>query len=149
MLLCISCTSESENFLEERLATENFDFSVLKPKSKSLQSNLSNSGVEYGIISLDNKQKVKFWFVSHHFISDKGGTIYEFPNGEKSSLAECIAAKFYFMIQNLLEIFLLLRIILKPRTELHPKNIFNTSQKSFLNRMAFLFPKEITFGQFG
>lgn len=58
MLLCISCTSESENFLEERLATENFDFSVLKPKSKSLQSNLSNSGVEYGIISLDNKQKV-------------------------------------------------------------------------------------------
>lgn len=87
MLLCISCTSESEIFLEERLATENFDFSVLKPKSKSLQSNLSNSGVEYGIISLDNKQKVKFWFVSHHFISDKGGTIYEFPNGEKKFIS--------------------------------------------------------------
>ncbi|UUV22127.1 hypothetical protein [Paenimyroides aestuarii] len=87
MLLCISCSSESEKFLEERLAKENFDFSDLKPKNNWLQSNLSNSGVEYGIISLNNAQKVKFWFVSHHLISDKGGTIYEFPDGEKKFIS--------------------------------------------------------------
>ena len=87
MLLCISCTTESERFLENRLSEENFDFEDLKTKNKSVQSNLNDSGVEYGIITLDNTQKVKFWFVSHHHMSDKGGTIYEFPNGEKKFIS--------------------------------------------------------------
>lgn len=83
MILCISCTTESERFLEDELATENFDFKDLNTKSKSIQSNFSNNGIEYGIITLKNKKLIKFWFLSHHLISDKGGTIYEFPDGEK------------------------------------------------------------------
>lgn len=97
ILLCISCTTESERFLEERLATENFDFSDLKSKNSNIHYNLSNSGVQYGIISLDNTAKVKFWFVSHHFISDKGGTIYQFPNGEKKFISgmHCCEVQFH------------------------------------------------------
>lgn len=83
MILCISCTSESEKFLEEKLSKEVFDFTKLKAKSKLVASNISNDGVEYGIITLNNNQQIKFWFVSHHIISGKGGTIYEFPDGEK------------------------------------------------------------------
>lgn len=82
ILLCISCTTESERFLEKQLSEENFDFTDLKTKNKSVQYNLDKD-VQYGIITLNNKQEIKFWFVSHHFMSDKGGTIYEFPNGEK------------------------------------------------------------------
>lgn len=84
--LFISCTTESEGFLDERLSKENFDFTDLKTKNKSVQYNLSNN-VQYGFITLKNKEEIKFWFVSHHFMSDKGGTIYEFPNGEKKFIS--------------------------------------------------------------
>ena len=87
ILLCISCTTESERFLEKQLSEENFDFTDLKTTNNSIHHNLSNSGVQYGIITLNNKQEIKFWFVSHHFMSDKGGTIYEFPNGEKKFIS--------------------------------------------------------------
>ena len=86
ILLCISCTTESERFLEKQLSEENFDFTDLKTKNKSVQYNLDKD-VQYGIITLNNKQEIKFWFVSHHFMSDKGGTIYEFPNGEKKFIS--------------------------------------------------------------
>lgn len=87
ILLCISCTTESERFLEDQLAEENFDFTNLKTKCKSVQYNLSNSGIQHGIITLKNKEEIKFWFISHHFLSDKGGTIYEFPNGDKKFIS--------------------------------------------------------------
>lgn len=86
ILLCISCTTESERFLEKQLSEENFDFTDLKTKNKSVQYNLDKD-VQYGIITLNNKQEIKFWFVSHHFMADKGGTIYEFPNGEKEFIS--------------------------------------------------------------
>ena len=86
ILLCISCTTESERFLEKQLSEENFDYTDLKNKNKSVQYNLDKD-VQYGIITLNNKQEIKFWFVSHHFMSDKGGTIYEFPNGEKKFIS--------------------------------------------------------------
>jgi len=86
ILLCISCTTESERFLKDRLSEENFDFTDLKTNNKSVQYNLDKD-VQYGIITLNNKQEIKFWFVSHHFMSDKGGTIYEFPNGEKKFIS--------------------------------------------------------------
>lgn len=86
ILLCISCTTESERFLEKQLSEENFDFTDLKTNNKSVQYNLDKD-VQYGIITLNNKQEIKFWFVSHHFMSDKGGTIYEFPNGEKKFIS--------------------------------------------------------------
>lgn len=86
ILLCISCNTESERFLEKQLSEENFDFTDLKTKNKSVQYNLDKD-VQYGIITLNNKQEIKFWFVSHHFMSDKGGTIYEFPNGEKKFIS--------------------------------------------------------------
>ena len=86
ILLCISCTSESERFLEKQLSEENFDFTDLKTNNKSIQYNLDKD-VQYGIITLNNKQEIKFWFVSHHFMSDKGGTIYEFPNGDRQFIS--------------------------------------------------------------
>ncbi len=86
ILLCISCTTESERFLKDRLSEENFDFTDLKTNNKSVQYNLDKD-VQYGIITLNNKQEIKFWFVSHHFMSDKGETIYEFPNGEKKFIS--------------------------------------------------------------
>ena len=86
ILLCISCTTESERFLEKQLSEENFDFTDLKTNNKSVQYNLDKD-VQYGIITLNNKQEIKFWFVSHHFMSDKGGTIYELPNGEKKFIS--------------------------------------------------------------
>ena len=86
ILLCISCTTESERFLEKQLSEENFYFTDLKTNNKSVQYNLDKD-VQYGIITLNNKQEIKFWFVSHHFMSDKGGTIYEFPNGEKKFIS--------------------------------------------------------------
>ena len=86
ILLCISCTSESERFLEKQLSEENFDFTDLKTNNKSIQYNLDKD-VQYGIITLNNNQKIKFWFVSHHFMSDKGGTIYEFPNGDRQFIS--------------------------------------------------------------
>ena len=97
MILCISCTSESERFLEEKLSKEVFDFTKLKAKSKLVASNISNDGVEYGIITLKNNQQIKFWFVSHHIMSDKGGTIYEFPDGEKIFISgmHCYEVQFH------------------------------------------------------
>ena len=87
MIFCISCANKSERFLENQLTSEIFDFTDLNTKSKSVKSNLSTNGIEYGIITLNNKEDLKFWFVSHHLISDKGGTIYEFPNGEKKFIS--------------------------------------------------------------
>lgn len=86
ILLCISCTTESERFLEKQLSEENFYFTDLKTNNKSIQYNLDKD-VQYGIITLNNNQKIKFWFVSHHFMSDKGGTIYEFPNGDRQFIS--------------------------------------------------------------
>jgi len=86
ILLCISCTTESERFLEKQLSEENFYFTDQKTNNKSVQYNLDKD-VQYGIITLNNKQEIKFWFISHHFMSDKGGTIYEFPNGEKKFIS--------------------------------------------------------------
>lgn len=97
ILLCTSCTSESERFLEEKLSKEVFDFTKLKAKSKLVASNISNDGVEYGIITLKNNQQIKFWFVSHHIMSDKGGTIYEFPNREREFVSgmHCCEVQFH------------------------------------------------------
>ncbi|KAA5531829.1 hypothetical protein [Paenimyroides baculatum] len=87
ILLCIPYTTESERFLKKQLSEDNFDFIDLKAKSSTIHYNITNSGVQYGIITLNNKQEIKFWFVSHHFMSDKGGTIYEFPNGDKQFIS--------------------------------------------------------------
>lgn len=98
IILFLSCTTESERFLEDRLSEENFDFTDLKTKSSTINYNISNSGVQYGIITLYNKQEIKFWFVSHHFMSDKGGTIYEFPNGDKQFISgmHCCEVQFNY-----------------------------------------------------
>lgn len=105
ILLCISCTTESERFLEKQLSEENFDFTDLKTTNSFIHHNLSNSGIQYGIITLNNKQEIKFWFVSHHFMSDKGGTIYEFPNGDKQFISgmHCCEVQFndYEALHNL------------------------------------------------
>lgn len=120
IILCISCTSESERFLEERLATENFDFSDLKSKNNDIHYNLSNSGVQYGIINLDNTEKVKFWFVSHHIISGKGGTIYEFPDGEKIFISGMHCCEVQFQDANSLKDLSTFKSYIEANDELKP-----------------------------
>ena len=96
VFLCVSCTSESEKILETKLSEQFFNFENIQHKNQNIVYNFLDN-IQYGIITLKDGKKVKFWFLSHHLTSDKGGTIYEFPNGEKIfySGMHCCEVQFY------------------------------------------------------
>jgi hypothetical protein len=77
-----SCQSESEKILQDRIQNQEFDFSKLALGYDNISYDLQD-GIQYGLIELQDGEHVKFWFLSHHRTPDKGGTIYEYPNGEK------------------------------------------------------------------
>lgn len=77
-----SCTTKSERILRNKLNSEKYDFSKLKSGIGNVKY-ANKDDIQFGIIPLENNDTIKFWFLTHHITSDKGGTIYEFPNGEK------------------------------------------------------------------
>lgn len=77
-----SCTTKTERILRNKLNTENYDFSKLKSGVGNVRY-AKKDNVQFGIIRLENNDTIKFWFLTHHITNDKGGTIYEFPNGKK------------------------------------------------------------------
>lgn len=78
----VSCTSESEKILNEKLAKDQFDFSKCKGYFDGIKWELKD-GIQYGTITFKDRQSVKFWFLSHHISGDDGGTVYEFPDSTK------------------------------------------------------------------
>ncbi|MCX2745593.1 hypothetical protein OO013_17055 [Mangrovivirga sp. M17] len=91
-----SCTSESERILIAKVENEEFDFTRLKMGNDSISADLQEN-IQYGLIHLQNGEQIKFWFVTHHLTSDIGGTIYEYPNGERQfcSGLHCCEVQFY------------------------------------------------------
>ncbi len=94
-LLC-ACTSESERILNEKIENEEFDFSELTMWLDSI-SWKTREEIQYGLIHLQNGEQVKFWFLTHHATFDIGGTIYEYPDGERQfcSGLHCCEVQFY------------------------------------------------------
>ena len=94
--LLYACTSESERILKEKIDHEGFDFSQLKMGPDSLSTGI-NESIQYGFIHLQNGEQVKFWFLTHHATSDIGGTIYEYPNGDRQFCSgfHCCEVQFY------------------------------------------------------
>jgi len=88
--------SESQRILESKLKKYEYDFTKLDPLRNNLESN-RDSLIQYGYLHLKNGEKIKFWFLSHHLVDDIGGTIYEFPNGEREfcSGMHCCEVQFY------------------------------------------------------
>lgn len=88
--------SESQRILESKLKNYEYDFTKLEPLRNNLESN-RDSLIQYGYLHLYNGEKIKFWFLSHHLVDDIGGTIYEFPNGERvfCSGMHCCEVQFY------------------------------------------------------
>jgi hypothetical protein len=95
-LSLVSCKSESEEILTEKIENVYFDFDNLKKSKESISWNY-NENIQYGLIHLANGVNVKFWFLSHHETSDIGGTIYEYPNGERQFCGglHCCEVQFY------------------------------------------------------
>ncbi|MCK7591704.1 hypothetical protein M0G43_14035 [Subsaxibacter sp. CAU 1640] len=93
--LFISCASESEKILNEKMNNGAFDFSNLRTNG-NIQYTL-NDDIQYGLIDMENGEQIKFWFLSHHHTSDIGGTIYEYPNGERQFCGgnHCCEVQFY------------------------------------------------------
>ena len=96
--------SESQRILEKSLATDVYDFNNLNQNDENVQANHLNN-IQYGYVLLKNDEKVKFWFLSHHLVSDDGGTIYEFPDGERVFCAgyHCCEVQFYEFGEDKLE----------------------------------------------
>ena len=94
--LLSSCTSESERILSEKIANEKFHFNKLNKGIHNISYQLKDN-VQYGLIDLEDGVQIKFWFLTHHVTSDIGGTIYEYPNGERQfcSGLHCCEVKFY------------------------------------------------------
>lgn len=88
--------SESQKILESKLEKYEYDFTKLEQVHDNLESN-RDSLIQYGFLHLKNGEKIKFWFLSHHMVDDIGGTIYEFPNGEREfcSGMHCCEVQFY------------------------------------------------------
>ena len=87
VLVCLSlflgsCTSKTERMLNEKLKNENYDFNNLTKGYDNIKYELKDN-IQYGLIDLENGEQVKFWFLTHHASTDIGGTIYEYPDGEK------------------------------------------------------------------
>jgi hypothetical protein len=93
--LC-ACTSESERILNDKIDNVEFTFSDLRMGTDNISWKTKES-IQYGFIHLNNGEQVKFWFLTHHATSDIGGTIYEYPNGEKQfcSGLHCCEVQFY------------------------------------------------------
>jgi hypothetical protein len=94
--LLSSCVSKSENNINQILSTSKFDFNNLKDKLHNVAYKSTDS-IQFGTITLLNKEKVKFWFLTHHLTSDIGGTVYEFPDGEREFYSgyHCCEVQFY------------------------------------------------------
>jgi hypothetical protein len=93
-LLC-SCNSHSERTLKEKIKNEEFDFTNLE-KGYNIRYGIKRD-IQYGLIELKNEELIKFWFLTHHTTSDKGGTIYEYPNGKREFYSgfHCCEVQFY------------------------------------------------------
>jgi|GEM_PF-1559676 len=91
-----SCQSASEKELTEAIEHSDFDFSNLGKEFDNIQ--YSHEGnIQYGFINLEDGQRIKFWFLTHHATSDIGGTVYEFSNGDRKFYAgyHCCEVQFY------------------------------------------------------
>ena len=87
LLLVLISLSSCENATEGKLleVRKSTKFDETKQK-KGFDSNIKREhkeGIEYGVITLENSEKVKYWFQSHHISEDGiGGTLFELPNGK-------------------------------------------------------------------
>lgn len=94
--ILISCTSESEKKLRFAIDNDKFDFTDLPLGVDNIHF-AHKGNIQFGLIDLLNGQQIKFWFLTHHCTSDIGGTIYEFPNGDKEfySGLHCCEVQFF------------------------------------------------------
>lgn len=101
LLMFVSCTSESEKKLIEKINSVNYDFSNLI--EDPLVKYNRKDGIQYGIITLKNNDEIKFWFLSHHMTSDNGGTIYKFPDRDQLFISgyHCCEVQFYGLEEEL------------------------------------------------
>jgi hypothetical protein len=78
-----SCENATERkLLEVRKSTKIDETKLRKGFDSNVKSELKD-GIEYGVIILENSEKVKFWFQTHHVSEDGiGGTLFELPNGK-------------------------------------------------------------------
>ena len=78
-----SCENATERkLLEVRKSTKIDETKLRKGFDSNVKSELKD-GIEYGVITLENSEKVKFWFQTHHVSEDGiGGTLFELPNGK-------------------------------------------------------------------
>ena len=79
-----SCENSTEKkLLQVRSSAPLVEANLMKGYSENTMRNFTVDGVEYGTITLENSEKIKYWFESHHLSSDQiGGTLFEMPNGE-------------------------------------------------------------------
>ena len=88
LLLALISLSSCENATEEKLMKirNSTKFDVSKQKvgfDKNVKREFTKDGIEYGIITLEDSEKVKYWFQTHHVSEDgMGGTLFELPNGK-------------------------------------------------------------------
>ncbi|MFT5915320.1 MAG: hypothetical protein ACI81T_001821 [Bacteroidia bacterium] len=74
---------EAEQIILKEIENKEFDFSE---SNFTEQSSIDiESGIQYGKIDVKDGSQIKFWFLSHHRTSlgDIGGTLYEYPSGER------------------------------------------------------------------
>lgn len=87
LLLVLITLSSCENATKEKLLKikDLARFNEGKQKvgfNSNVKREFTYDGIEYGVITLENSEQVKYWFQTHHISEDQtGGTLFELPNG--------------------------------------------------------------------
>lgn len=83
---CMACGtdhSSEETLLKVRDSIKIYEDKLQKCSEENVRRAFTKEGIEYGIITLQNGEKIKYWFESHHMSKDQmGGTLFEMPDGE-------------------------------------------------------------------
>ncbi len=80
---CIKENSTEKKLYEIRKLVKMDKSKQKKGFDNNVKREFTKNGIEYGVITLENSEKIKYWFQSHHISEDKiGGTIFELPSGE-------------------------------------------------------------------
>jgi len=80
--------SSCENVTEQKLLSIKNSTKIDESKQEigfdnNVKRQFTKEGIEFGVITLEDSEKIKYWFQTHHISEDRiGGTLFELQNGK-------------------------------------------------------------------
>ena len=88
LLLVLTSMSSCENVTEQKLLSIKNSTKIDESKQEigfdnNVKRQFTKEGIEFGVITLEDSEKIKYWFQTHHISEDRiGGTLFELQNGK-------------------------------------------------------------------